>query len=216
MSGRFKAVVLALTLAPSLAQGQAANSPASSPTMEETAAWIESHIVGLEHGSRKTVVTYKLKKGKPPRESDRQVTNTHESVASAKFDGCSLTIGQLFKGDDYTVLTTSIVPLDRVFLATSIVEKQEPSKTENSQEITNTDVAPASRVVLTLEASTKVISYRRKSTGNVALEWDALPFEGTSATLTINSDDEEMPPRLAKAFNHAILLCHSGKKVEPF
>lgn len=216
MPGKFAAIALVLSLTPALAQGPSAISPAASPTMAETAAWIETNLVGIAHGSRKTVVTYKLKKGKPPREADRQTTNTHESVVSAKFDGCSLTIGQLLKGDDYSLLTTSVVPMDRMILASWKVENTEPTKTENAQEIDTTNVAPVSVVILTLEGSSKVISYRRRSTGSPPLEWDTAPFEGTNATLAISSDDEEMPKRLANALNHAILLCHSGKKPEPF
>jgi len=216
MTGRPFAFLLLLSFAASAYGWQTPARPATSPTLAETTAWIEAHLAGLAHGSRKTVVTTKLKKGKPPKESDRQTANSHESVVSAKFDGCSLTIGQLYKGDDYSVLTTSAVPLDRMTLASWKVEKQLPSRTETAEEITQTDVSPPSAVVLSLKASTKVISYRRKSTGSVAPEWDSIPFEGTSSTLTIRSDDEEMPPRLANAFNHAILLCHQDTKPEPF
>jgi len=215
MAARLIAFLLMLGVTPGARAWQTPSAP-NGPTMAETTAWIEAHLVGIAHGSRKNVVTIRMKKGKSQKESDRQTTNSHESVVSAKFDGCSLTIGQLYKGDDYSVLTTSVVPLDRLTLASSKIEKYEASKVETAEQTTTTDISPASAVVLTLEGSTKVISYRRKSTGSVAPEWNTIPFEGSIATLTIHSDDEEMPPRLANAFNHAILLCRKDAKPEPF
>jgi hypothetical protein len=216
MVGKFVTILLLLTYAGSVNVRQNAGPQGSGPTLAETTEWLENRLVGVAHGSRKTVVTYTLKKGKPPRETDRQNTDTHESVATAKFDGCILTLGQLTKGDDYSVMTTSTIPFDRLTLASWKVDRLDPSKTENPQQSSETKMVPASVVVITLEASTNVISYRRTSSGNVPPEWNAVPYEGISSSLLIRSDDEAMPSRLVNGFNHALKLCHTSAKPEPF
>jgi uncharacterized spore protein YtfJ len=172
--------------------------------------------MGVVHTSRKTVVTFQAKKGKEPKEVDRQVYNTLESVSAASFDGCSLTIGQLTKGDDYSIVTLSTVPLGHLTGASLKVEQIDGAKTQNGEESTETSIVPGSVVVITLESSSNVITWKKKSTGSVPLELDLLPFEGQSSSLEIYSDDDAMPPRLVKAFNHAIELCHVNEKPEPF
>jgi hypothetical protein len=216
MAGRFVIILLLLAGAGPGVGGQKSGPNASSPTLTETTDWIASHLVGIAHGSARTIVTYTWKKGKPPRESERQTANTHESVSSAKFSGCSLTLEQLTKGDDYSVITTSIIPIGRLTKASWSVVRHDETKTEGTEESTTTTIVPASVTVLTLESSTSVVSYRRKSTGSIPLEWITTPFEGTVSTLTIGSDDAEMPPRLVNAFNRAIQLCHVDAKPEPF
>jgi hypothetical protein len=186
------------------------------PTLAETTQWIEGHVVGLMHGSSRTIVTYHLKKGKLPREAGRQNASSNESVSVAKFDGCSLTLGQLTKGDDYTVVTVNTVPFDRLMKASWKVAKQESSRSETKDEVTETTIVPDTVVLLTLEGSANVISYRRRSTGSIPLDWIKMPFEGVQSSLVIRADDQEMAPRLVNAFNHAIQLCHKDLKPEPF
>jgi len=216
MAGSLVAILLLLAGTGSVNGGQKAGANTSGPTLTETTEWIASHLVAIAHGSARTVVTYAWKKGKPPKESERQTTNTHESILSAKFSGCSLTLEQLNKGDDYSVFTTSIIPIGRLTRASWNVERHDPTTTEGTEESSTTTVVPASAAILKLEASTNVISYRRKSTGSIPLEWITTPFEGTVSSLTIGSDDVEMPPRLVNAFNRAIQLCHVDAKPEPF
>jgi hypothetical protein len=227
MSGRLVTFVVLLAGAASCAaQGPAQQpvapapqqqvAPSNGPTLAETTAWIESHLTGLQHGRSQTMVSYRLKKGKPPREESRQNVSSNESVSVAKFEGCSLTLGQISKGDDYTVITVSTVPLDRLTGASWRVEKLESSRSEGKDEAIETTVKPGSVALLTLEGSTNVISYRRRSTGSIPLEWIKTPFEGVQSSLVIHVDDQEMPPRLVKAFNHAVQLCHKNLKPEPF
>jgi hypothetical protein len=216
MAGRLVAILLLVTYAGSMNGEQIATHPAIGPTLLETTEWLQSHLVGVSHGRRKTVVTYRLKKGKLPKEVERQITDTHESVSGAKFSGCSLVLEQLAKGDDYSVITTSTVPLDRLTVASLNTEKYDATKTGSAEESTETTVTPASVVVIKLEASSNIIPYRRKSTGNVSPEWNAVPYAGNHSSLIIRSDDQQMPPRLVKAFNHALQLCHTDLKPEPF
>ena len=195
-------------------------SPASpqqnGPTLAETAEWIEGHVTALTHGSSRTIVTYHLKKGKQPKEAERQNSSSHESVSVAKFDGCSLTLGQLTKGDDFTVVTVNTVPFDRLTKASWKVEKLESTKNETKDEFVETTVMPDSVILLTLEGSANSISYRRRSTGSIPLEWIKQPFAGVESSLVIRADDQEMVPRLVNAFSHAIKLCHKDAKPEPF
>ena len=186
------------------------------PTLAETTQWIEGHVTGLMHGRSQTMVTFRLKKGKPPKEEGRQNVSSTESVSVAKFEGCSLTLGQLVKGDDYTIVTLNTVPLDKLTSASWKEEKLASSRSEAKDEVIETTIVPNSVALLSLEASTNVISYRRRSTGSIPLEWIKTPFEGSLSTLVIRSDDREMPPRLVNAFNHAIQLCHKDLKPEPF
>ncbi len=216
MAGRLVAILLLLAHAGSVNGGQNAASNSSGPSLAETSDWLVSHLVGIAHGSAKTVVTTVWKKGKPPRESERQTIHTNESVVSVKFTGCSMSIDQLTKGDDYSVITTSSIPLGRLTKASWKFEKHDPTTSEGTEESTTTTIVPASVAVITLESSTNVIVYRRKSTGSIPLEWVTTPFEGTASSLSIGSDDAEMPPRLINAFNHAIQLCHVDAKPEPF
>jgi hypothetical protein len=195
--------------------GPHAATPAS-PTLQETTDWLKPHLMGVLHSSKKTVVTYKVRKDKAPKEVDRQGINTYESVSAASFDGCALTLGQLTRGDDYSVVTVTQVPLDRLTKASWKVEKHEPTKTQTGADSTEVSWVPASEVVITLEASTNVMVWRRKSTGNVPLAEDSIPFEGSGSSLLIRSDNEELPPRLVNAINHAIELCHVNVKPEPF
>jgi hypothetical protein len=187
------------------------------PTLAETTQWIEAHVTGIAHGHSQTIVTFRLqKKGKPPKEESRQNVSANESVSVAKFEGCVLTLGQLTRGDDYTVVTVNTIPLDRLTSASWKEEKLESSRSEAKDEVIETTIVPNSVALLSLEASTNVISYRRRSTGSIPLEWIKTPFEGAQSTLVMRSDDREMPPRLVNAFNHAIQLCHKDKKPEPF
>lgn len=202
--------------APATSASTSAAPPASNPTLKETTDWLETHLTGLIHTSRKTVINYRAKKGKDPKEVDRLATNLHESISVASFEGCSLTLGQLVKGDDYTVVTISQIPLDRISGASWKVSQYEPIITQNGLDSTETNIAPTSVASITLDASSNTISWRRKSSGNVPLDQDALPYEGRSASLIIESDDLAMPQRLVKAFNHAIDLCRVNVKPEPF
>jgi hypothetical protein len=195
--------------------GQSAAPQGGSPTLAETGQWLESHLVGTSHGVRKTVINYRSKKGKDPKEIDRQATDTHETVSSVRIDRCSMAIEQVAKGDDYTVITVSTVPLDRLIDAIVKTDKYDPVKTQNGEDSSETNTVPTTVTVLVLEASSGVIPYRRKSTGNVPLEWNSVPYEGKAPTLNINSDDQEMPARLAKAFNHAIQLCRVSENAKP-
>jgi hypothetical protein len=190
--------------------------PSTGPTLAETTQWIESHITGLTHGRSQTMVTFRLRKGKPPKEESRQNVSSTESVSVAKFEGCVLTLGQLTRGDDYTVVTLSTVPLDRLTSASWKVEELKSSRNEAKDEVVETTIVPSSVALLSLEGSTNVIGFRRRSTGSIPLEWIKTPFEGAQSTLVIRSDDREMPPRLVNAFNHAIQLCHKDLKPEPF
>ena len=216
MPGTLLTLLLWLAVGGSANGEQASNQRAANPTLGETSQWIQSHVVGVTHTSRKTTVTYRLKKGKLPKESERGVLNIQESVSVATFDGCTLTLGQLIKGDDYSIVTVSTVPLDRLATASLKVENFDPVKTATSQESSETTIVPASDFVLTLEASANVIAWKRKSSGNIPLEQVSIPFDGKSSSLRIHSDDQGMPPRLLNAFNHAIKLCHVDTKPEPF
>ena len=201
----------------SQASAPAVANPAGPPPLKETTDWIESHLVGLLHTSRKTAVAFRAaKKTKELKEVDRQASNTQESVSAVSFEGCSLTLGQLTKGDDYTAVTVSTIPLDRLTQASWKVVHHAPVKTENGLDSTEVTVLPASETVITLQAGTNVIASKRKSSGNVPMEQLALPYEGKSSSISINSDDEAMPPRLVNAFNHAIQLCKANAKPEPF
>jgi hypothetical protein len=197
-------------------QSQSSAPQSGSPTLAETTQWIETHVVGVAHGSNRTTVTYQLKKGKAPKEAEHESVNTHESVSMTRFDGCSMSIGQLTKGDDYSIVTISQVPFSRLIRASLKVENYPGAKTETAQESSQTTINPGSAFVITLEAPTNVITYQRRSTGSIPLEWVKTPFEGVNASLVIRSDDAEMPPRLVNAFNHAIQLCHKDAKPEPF
>jgi hypothetical protein len=156
------------------------------------------------------------KKTREWKEVDRQASNTQESISAVSFEGCSLTLGQLTKGDDYTAVTVSMIPLDRLTQSSWKVVQHPPVKTENGLDSTEVTISPASESVITLYAATNVITSKRKSSGNVPMEQLALPYEGKSSSIAIDSDDESMPPRLVNAFNHAIQLCKVSAKPEPF
>jgi hypothetical protein len=214
MRGMSLTILLLLANAASTPATQ--NAPSGgSPSLAETGVWIEGHLVGVSHGMRKTIINFKSKKGKDPREVDRQAVDSHEVVATAQIDGCSLAIEQITKGDDYTVMTFSTVPLDRLTAASIRTDKFDPVKKENGEDSSETNTVPNTVMVLSLDASTSVISYRRRSTGSVPLEWNSIPYEGKTASLAINSDDQDLPPRLMKAFNHAIQLCRSTQNAKP-
>ena len=210
------AILLAATYVGSMNAGPNAKSQATGPTLSETTEWLQSHLVGVNHGRRKTVVTYRLKKGRLPKEVEHQITDIHESVVGAKFNGCSLVLEQLTKGDDYSVFTTSTIPLDRLTGASLSTDRYDPTKVGSEEESTETTISPTSVVVIKLEAPSMIIPFRRKSTGNVPPEWNAVPYAGNHWSLIIRSDDDQMPPRLVKAFNHALQLCHTDTKPEPF
>ena len=186
------------------------------PTLAETTQWIEGHVTALTHGSSRTIVTYHLKKGKQPKEAERQNSSSHESVSVANFDGCSMTLGQLTKGDDFSVVTVNTIPFDRLTRASWKVAKLESTRNETKDELVETTIMPDSVILLTLEGSANSISFRRRSTGSIPLEWIKQPFEGVESSLVIRADDQEMVPRLVNAFTHAIKLCHKDVKPEPF
>jgi hypothetical protein len=196
--------------------GQNAISQTASPTLAETTSWIQSHLTGLSHTSRKTVVIYQSKKGKPAKEVERQVTNTQQTVTVVSFEGCSMTLGQLTKGDDYSLVDVSLIPLGSLTRASWKTEQHDPVNKQDGDDSSQSVTVPASNAVFTLESTSKVIVWKRRSTGSVPLEVDTAPFEGNNTSLSINTDDEAMPPRLVKAFNHAIELCHVDAKPEPF
>jgi hypothetical protein len=202
--------------ASSVFAGQEAAKQTAGPSLSETTQWIQSHLSGLSHTRRETVVDYKSKKGKPPREVQRQVINTHELVSVVSFDGCSLTLGQLRKGDDYSIVTVSVVPMEKLLKASWKVEENEGSKSQTGEDSREITISPPSQAALTLETSPGAIAWKRKSTGSVPLDLDGSPFEGSSASLVIHSDDQAMPPRLVNAFTHAMQLCHVNVKPEPF
>jgi len=197
------------------ASSQAASSTAS-PSLKETTDWLASHLVTVNHVSRETVVSFKAKKGQEPKEVDRQTINTRESITGASFQGCVLTLTQTIKGDDYTYITTSTVPFDRLTQALTKTEIRQGSKKADGLDSSETTIVPASFTAVTLDASTNVISFKRRSTGSVPLSLDLQLYEGNNTSLDIASDDAEMPARLVKAFNHAIQLCHVDSKPEPF
>ena len=179
MSGLLQGILLILAFAGSIngAQNttlQAAPTPGS-PSLQETADWLKPHLVGVLHTSKRTVLTFRAKKGKEPKEVDRQGINTYESVSAASFDGCALTLGQLTRGDDYSVVTVTQIPLGLLTRVSWKVANHDPVKTHNGLDSTETTWVPASEVVITLEASNKVMTWKRKSTGNVPLEEDSIP-----------------------------------------
>jgi len=185
--------------------------------LKETTDWIESHLIGLTHTSRRAIVTYRApKKNKPAVEVDRQIVNTHESVSVVSFEGCSLTLGQLIKGDDYSVVAVNHIPLDQLTRTFLKLEQQSGRKTTEGLESSETTIQPASFTSLTIEASANAITWKRRSTGSVPMEEIAIPFEGKGKSVKIDSDDESLPPRIVNAFNHAIQLCHHNVKPEPF
>ncbi len=216
MCNRRGMILAVLALAGLVTAKQSALAQAPSPTLKETTAWLASHLTTLAHTSRKTSVTIRTKKGKPPKEVDRQVENTNETISSATFDGCSMKLGQIIKGDDYIVTIASIIPLDHLVKASLSVEKQEGSKKQDGDDATEMTIAPASAVVISLESQTNVITWKRTSTGSVPLEQATIPYQGNSPTLSFRSDDESMPPRILNALNHAIQLCQVAEKPEPF
>jgi len=198
------------------ARPQASAPQQTGPTLAQTTEWIEGHVTTLTHGSSRTIVTYHLKKGKQPKEVGRQNSSSHESVSVAKFDGCSMTLGQLTKGDDFSVVTVNTIPFDRLTKASWKFEKLESTRNETKDELVETTIMPDSVILLTLEGSANSISFRRRSTGSIPLEWIKQPFEGVESSLVIRADDQEMVPRLVNAFTHAIKLCHKDVKPEPF
>ncbi len=216
MSIRRGITVAVLALGGTFSVVQSAMPQTPSPTLKETTTWLASHLTSLVHTSKRTSVTIRTKKGKPPKEVERQEENTSETVSSAVFDGCSLKLGQMIKGDDYTVSITSLIPMDHLLKASLSTEKQDSSKSQDGDDSTEVTVAPASVIVVKLEATSNVISWKRASTGSVPLEQARIPYQGNSASLNFTSDDESLPPRILNALNHAIQLCQVAEKPEPF
>ena len=221
MTVLWRITLLALVFAGSMSGRPNASPQATStstvPTLKETADWLVSHLVTVDHSSRETVVTFRAKKkGQEPKEVDRQITNTRESISAATFQRCSLTLTQTIKGDDYTYITVSTIPLDRMIDASWQMEKRDSSKTADGLDSTETTIVPASFAAVTLQAATKAITFKKRSSGSVPLALDLMPYEGTASSLVFTSDDAEMPQRLVNAFNHAIQLCHVDAKPEPF
>lgn len=188
----------------------------ASPTLRETQDWLTPHLTGVVHSSRKTAVTIRTKKGKEPKEVDRQEVNLTESVTGAVFDGCTLTLTQLSKGDDYSVTTVSIVPLGQLTGISLKTETYDPVRTADGEDSTTTTTVPASATGILFEGSSGLITWKRKSTGSVPYEEARIPYEGRGASLTIRTDDAAMAERLVKAFDHAMSLCHVESKPEPF
>jgi hypothetical protein len=215
MPGIFLMILLSLTSGNS-AQTPQNPSTNTSPTLSETVQWIEPHLSGLKHTTRQTVVNTRLQKKGPPKEIGRESINRAETVSVASFEGCVLTLGQLVKGDDYTVVTISTIPFDRLTKASWKIDKYDPQRTEHGSDISDSSISPQSKVVITLESTMNAISWKRKLSGSAPLDLESMPYEGRSSSLLINSDDQAMPPRLVNAFNHAIQLCHVNMKPEPF
>ena len=130
--------------------------PAAAPTLKETTDWIQPHLSGLSHTSRQTIVSYVTKKGKPPKEVSRQAINTQETVTLASFDGCSLNLGQLIKGDDYTVVVVSQVPFNQLLQASWKTDTLDTQHSTNGEQSTVTTVNPGSVIEITLDRKSVV------------------------------------------------------------
>jgi hypothetical protein len=207
------ALVLLLTAAAfahsTTGQDNVTNTTPQQPTLKETTAWLETHLVGL---SRKSKVTtnYKATKKYHPKDADRQTSTFSNVVLEAGFNQCLLNIHeQSYVNDSVSSETFTSISLDRM---TQASWKSQTQPGENTDKLSTT-FDPDTYVEVRMNGLPASAKWRMVS---IPADDTDPPKAGSDDWYSFATDDKDIAPRLVKALNHAIELCHAGAKPEPF
>ncbi len=201
----FLAVAVTVMLMPSAPQSANANTATSIATLAETTQWIQTHFVGLGNQLLDTMIDYDVKR-KPPKEKRRRTEVTVETVKSAQFSGCSMTVVVIQKSSlDTVFFNTYRVPLDRAESVTWKAVDQKPVVSPTGDWETIPSPAQVTQLVIVAPI-----------TLNLSIPDGTINRTVSTPVFAYTIEDQEMGSRLAKALDHAATLCRARAKAEPF
>ena len=186
--------------------------PATGPTLEDTASWISSNLIGVHEAHQRISETLDPKTHIPKPKS-RQVYQYDTVILQAHVDRCQLLVieKENTQAPNWPSTETRIyaVPLDR--MQSAELTTVDRSKGESGSRI-NTYV-PVTYTVIRVTADREVVKWSAKT---IESPGDTTSDQGVSKYWGFGTDDSALAQRLSKALSHAVDLCHASAKPEPF
>jgi hypothetical protein len=213
---RFSLLIYSLLLAPVAIPVTGYEIPAQAsagPTIEETASWLSSNLVGVQYALQRTTVRLDPKK-KTPIEKSRRVFQDKWTIIQARMDHCLLAVTEKHDTEterwSSTDTKTSVVPLNK--MQSVELKTIDNSKLESPMGSVETYV-PVTYIVILVSADREVVKWTSRSqmTGESATD-----DQGIRRFFDLGIDDPPLAQRLSKALSHAVDLCRASAKPDPF